>query len=377
MNGMGIQLKEVKTKRDLKDFVYLPEKIHKDHKNWVPPVYSDDLFFFNPRKNESFNQCDHLLLLAIKDDIIVGRCMGLIHHEYNREHNEKCGRFSFLETFNDPEVFNLLIDYIAQWSKTKGMEQLIGPLAFSDHDPQGFLYEGYDEVNVIASNCNYAYMTEFCEKKGFGKKVDLVQYKIEIPDKFPPVYEKIGERFKQNQKNIRIKEYTSKLQFRPIIKPVLTLINKTFTDVYGFTPFSEKEMNDYANRYIFLLSPHFIKVAFNENNEVVGSVIGLPDYSKGFQRCKGRLFPFGFIKLLAAGRKTDLLVLLLGAVDPQYQGRGIDVFMGIKMMESAKKVGMKYIDSHLELETNTKVRAEMERMGGVVYKRYRIYQKEL
>jgi hypothetical protein len=147
--------------------------------------------------------------------------------------------------------------------------------------------------------------------------------------------------------------------------------------VYGFTPFSEKEMNDYANRYIFLLSPHFIKVAFNENNEVVGSVIGLPDYSKGFQRCKGRLFPFGFIKLLAAGSKTDLLVLLLGAVDPQYQGRGIDVFMGIKMMESAKKVGMKYIDSHLELETNTKVRAEMERMGGVVYKRYRIYQKEL
>ncbi|MCF8357234.1 MAG: hypothetical protein K9H26_00650 [Prolixibacteraceae bacterium] len=374
---MEITIKKVSTKKDLKAFVYLPEKIHKDHKNWVPPLYSDDMVFFNPGKNVSFKGCDHILILALKGDEVVGRCMGLIHHKYNEEHNENCGRFSFLETYNDQEVFNALVDYIANWAKAKSKTQLIGPLAFSDHDPQGFLIEGYDEVNVIATTCNYRFLTKFCDDYGFVKKADLVDYKIEVPDKFPPIYEKIWERFSRNQNNIRIEEYTNKLQFRPIIKPVLTLINKTFGDVYGFTPFSEKEMKDYANRYIFLLSPHFIKVARNEDNEVIGSIIAIPDYSEGFKKCKGRLLPFGFIKLLAAGRKTKRLILLLGAIDPRYQGRGIDAIMGIKMLESAKKQGITVLDSHLELESNIKVRAEMERMGGVVYKRFRLYQKDI
>lgn len=374
---MEIQIKEVKNKSDLREFIYLPEKIHKNHKNWVPPIYMDDWDFFNSKKNKSFKYSDTILLLACKGDVVVGRCMGVIHHKYNKQHNEKCGRFSFVETWNDQEVFHALIDYIARWSKEKGMEKLVGPLAFSDKDPQGFLYEGYNEVHIIASNCNFPYMNEFCEKEGFSKKVDLVEYKIEIPDKFPPIYEKINERFQQNHQNIRVAEYKNKLQFRPIIKPVLTLINNTFADIYGFTPFSEKEMNDYANRYIFLLNPNFIKVALNENNEVIGSIIAMPDISEGVQKCRGRLLPFGIFKVLLSGRKSPRLNLLLGAVDPRYQGRGIDVIMGIKMLESAKKQGKTVIDSHLELETNVKVRAEMERMGGIIYKRYRIYQKDI
>jgi hypothetical protein len=374
---MEIQIKEVQTKQDLHDFIYLPEKIHKDHKNWMHPIYMDDQTFFNPKTNKSFSYCDHKLLLAVKNNEVVGRCMGLIHHKYNADHNEKCGRFSFIETYNDQEVFRALTDYVGKWSKEKGMDKLVGPLGFSDKDPQGFLYEGYDEVNVIASNCNFPYMTEFCEKEGFTKKADLVEYKIEIPDKFPPIYEKIAERFKQNHQNIRIAEYKRKTQFRPIIKPVLTLINETFTEIYGFTPFSEKDMSDYANRYIFLLDPHFIKVALNEKNEVIGNIIAMPDISDGVKKCRGRLLPFGFIDVLRASRKTKRLVLLLGSIDPRYQGRGIEVIMGIKMLESAKKYGKTVLDSHLELETNTKVRAEMERMGGVVYKKYRIYQKDL
>lgn len=374
---MEIQIKEVKSKQELHNFIHLPAKIHKGHKNWVPPIYMDDYEFFNPKKNKSFGYCDHVMLLAYKNGEIVGRCMGLIHHTYNTHHNEKNGRFSFIETWNDQEVFHALIDYVAQWSKEKGMTKLVGPLAFSDKDPQGFLYEGYNEVNVLASNCNFPYMTEFCEKEGFSKKVDLVEYKIEIPDQFPPIYGKIAERFRQNHQNIRIAEYKSRIQFRPIIKPVLSLINDTFTEIYGFTPFSEKEMNDYANRYIFLLNPNFIKVAFNEKNEVIGSIVAMPDISKGIQKCKGYLIPFGLFQVLLSGRKSNQLNLLLGAVDPRYQGRGIEIMMGIKMLESAKKQGKTVIDSHLELEYNTKVRAEMERMGGIVYKKYRMFEKEI
>ncbi len=377
LKDMEIQIKRVESKTDLHNFIYLPAKIHKDHKNWVPPIYMDDWDYFNPKKNKSFDYCDHVLLLAMKDGEVVGRCMGLIHHKYNTQHNEKCGRFSYIETYNDQEVFHALIDYVANWSKGKGMEQLVGPLAFSDKDPQGFLTMGFDEPIVMASNCSYQYMVDLVEREGMTKHQDLVVYKIEIPGTFPPIYQKVAERFHANNKNIRIIEFDSRLKFRPYVVPILTLINETFSEIYGFTPFEEKEMKDFANRYIIFINPHFVKVAVNENNEVVGTIIAMSDISKGIQKAKGKVLPFGIITMLRSGKKSKQLNLMLGAVDPRYQGRGLEIIMGIKMLESAKKEGKTVIDSHLELEYNTKVRAEMERMGGVVYKKYRIYKKNI
>lgn len=374
---MRIAIKEVKSRTDLKEFIFLPEKIHKNHHNWVPPIYIDEWTYFNPKKNHSFSHCDHIMLLALKNNIAVGRCMGIIHKHYNEKNNEKNARFSYIETYNDPEVFHLLIKYLSDWAKEKGMDKLVGPLAFSDKDPQGFLIDGYNEPVVIASNCNYKYMVNLTQNEGFKKMVDLVVYKIKIPNEFPPIYSKVDERFKRNNSNLKVIEFKSRKKVKPFIRPVLKLINTTFSNIYGFTPFNEKEMDDFANRYLYLINPNFIKVAINEYNEVIGTIIGMSDISKGVQKAKGRLFPLGFFHILRAGSKSKQLNLLLGAVDWRYQGRGISVLMGIKMIESAKKMKKTVIDSHLELELNTKVRAEMERMGGEVYKRYRIFEKPL
>lgn len=374
---MEIIIREVSTKNELRAFIYLPELIHHGHRNWVPPIYMDDWTFFDPKKNKSFSHCDYTLLLAYKGKELVGRCMGLIHHDYNTLHNEKDARFSFIETWNDQEVFDALIGYVSNWGKEKGMNQLVGPLAFSDKDPQGFLIEGFDEPIVIASNCNYKYMVDLTENAGFRKKVDLVVYKIKIPRELPDIYKKINDRFEQNHSNITILEFNTRRKIKPLIRPVLQLINDTFTDIYGFTPFNEKEMDDFANRYLYLINPRFIKVAINEENKVIGTIIAMSDLGKGIQKAKGRLFPFGFYHILTAGKKSKQLNLMLGAVDPIYQGRGVDVLMGIKLISSAKAVGKTVMDSHLELEYNTKVRAEMERMGGEVYKRYRLYKKKI
>jgi hypothetical protein len=337
----------------------------------------DEWDYFNPKKNELFNHCDHVLLLAYKNNEVVGRCMGIIHHKYNEQHNEKYARFSYIETWDDQEVYHAILEYVAKWGKEKGMEKLVGPLAFSDKDPQGFLIEGFDEPVVIASNCNFAYLNKLTENEGFQKKADLVVYKIEIPDELPEVYKKIDERFKRNNSTVIIKEFKSRRKVKPLIYPTLQLINDTFTDIYGFSPFNKKEMDEFANRYLYLINPAFIKIAMNENNEVIGTIIAMSDISKGIQKAKGRLLPFGFRHVLTAGKKSKQLNLLLGAIDPRYQGRGLDVMMGIKMIESAKKEGKTVIDSHLELEYNTKVRSEMERMGGVVYKKYRLYEKNI
>jgi ribosomal protein S18 acetylase RimI-like enzyme len=374
---LNIEIREVQNKKDLRKFIHLPAAIHKDHDNWVPPIYLDDWEFFNPKKNKSFDSCDTVLLLAYKNKKVAGRIMGIIHHKYNEKHDEKRARFAFFETWNDEEVASALIHFVENWAREKGMERLVGPLAFSDKDPQGFLIEGFDEPAVIASNCNFPYQVELVEKNAYSKEVDLVVYQIKIPNPIPEFYLKIHERAVLQNHGLLVMEFTSRRKVKPYIHPVLRLLNATFTEIFGFIPFTEAEMDDFANRYLFLINPRFIKIVMNKQNEVVAFLIGMSHIGEGIQKAKGYLFPFGIFKIFASARKTKQLNLLLGGIHPEYRGKGLDVMMGVKMLESAAQQGKTVIDSHLELEYNTKVRAEMERMGGVVYKRFRVFGKDL
>lgn len=374
---MKIVVKPVSSKHDLRQFIHLPAKIHKNHINWVPPIYMDEWEFFNPKKNRAFEHCETILALAWRGEKVVGRIMGIVSHDYNLLHNELDGRFSFLETWDDTEVFHALIEFVSMWAKQWGMHRLVGPLAFSDKDPQGFLVEGFNEPVSIATNCNFPYMVTLTGNEGFQKKFDLVVYKIMVPEEMPGFYTRISERFYKNNKQLKVIEFRSRKKIKPFIRPVFQLINRTFNEIYGFIPFSEKEMDDFANRYLFLINPNFVKVIVNENSEVVSFVIGMSDISCGIQRAKGYLIPFGIFHVFLAGKRSKQLNLLLGAIDPEYRGRGLDAVMGIKMLESARMLGKTTIDTHLELEYNTSVRAEMERLGGKIYKRFRIYQKEI
>lgn len=372
-----IEIREVESKSDLKKFIHLPAAIHQNHANWVPPIYMDEWEFFNPKKNKSFDSCDTILLLAFRNKKIVGRIMGIIHHKYNEKHQENRARFAFFETWNDDEVATALIVAVENWAREKGMDRLIGPLAFSDKYPQGFLIEGFDEPAVIASNCNFPYQVELLEKNAYSKEVDLVVYQIKIPNPIPEFYLKIQERSIRQNQGLRVLEFTSRRKVKPYIHPVLRLLNNTFTEIFGFIPFTEDEMDDFANRYLFLINPRFIKIVVNQQNEVVAFVIGMSHIGEGIQKAKGYLFPLGIFHIFASARKSKQLNLMLGGIHPDYRCKGLDVMMGVKLLESASAQGKTVIDSHLELEYNTKVRAEMEKMGGVVYKRFRIFGKDL
>ncbi|HEY3369390.1 MAG TPA: hypothetical protein VGK10_01000 [Prolixibacteraceae bacterium] len=377
VNGIPILIREVKDSQQMHQFIHLPASIHKNHTNWVPPIYMDEKEFFNSRKNKSFQSCDTILLLAVQGNEVVGRIMGIIHRKYNEDHNEKHGRFAFLETWNDPAVVTALLRFVEKWAMERGMTRLIGPLAFSDKDPQGFLIEGFDEPAVIASNCNFPYQVDLLEKNNYSKEMDLVVYQIKIPNPIPEFYLKIQERALRLNAGLRVLEFTSRRKVKPYIHPVLHLLNRTFTEIFGFVPFSEAEMDDFANRYLFLINPRFIKIVVNAQNEVVAFVIGMGHIGEGIQKAKGRLFPIGIFQILLSARKSKQLNLLLGAIDPDYRGKGLDVMMGVKMLDSAIAQGKTTLDSHLELEYNTKVRAEMEKLGGEVYKRFRIFGKNL
>jgi hypothetical protein len=374
---MAIEIKEVTTKKLLKEFIHLPARIHQNHSNWVPPIYMDEWNYFNPKKNKAFEHCTTILYLALNENIPVGRIMGIISHPYNEKNGINDARFCYFETFDNQEVYDALINAVSEWARKNKMNKIVGPLGFSDKDPQGWLIEGYDQPVVIASNCNFPYMNRMAENLGFTKEVDLVVYKIPVPDELPDFYKAIRTRFNNRANNPVLKEFTSRAQVKPYIRKALTLVNETFGGIYGFTPFTPEEMDDFANRYLYLINPRFIKIFVDEKDTVVAMIVAMSDISEGIKKSKGHILPFGFIPILIAGRKSKQLNLLLGAISPEYQGRGLDVMMGISMLDSARKAGKKLIDSHLELESNTKVRAEMEKMGGVVYKRYRIYQKKL
>ena len=372
-----IDIIEVNSRKLLRDFIYLPSIIHANHANWVPPIYLDEWDYFNPEKNDSFSHCDTIMLLAYHDNRPVGRIMGIIHRSYNQQHNEKHARFAYLETENNQIIHNALMSAVITWAQQKGMTHIVGPLGFSDKDPQGFMIEGFEAPVTIATNCNQPYMVDLVTNCGFGPKLDLVVYKVPVPETQPEIITKIEERFRNRKTDFRVMEFKSRRQVRPYIHPVLSLVNQTFTGIYGFIPFTTREMDEMANRYLYLINPEFIKIIINGKNEVIAFVLGMSDLSEGFRKSRGKLFPFGFIHLLRAGKKSTQLNLLLGAVHPDYQGRGLDMLMGARLIESARENGKKVMDSHLELESNLKVRAEMERMGGKVYKRFRIFIKEL
>jgi hypothetical protein len=373
---MAIELKEIKNKNDLRSFIYLPAEIHRNHRNWVPPIYSDEWTFLSSDKNKNIRENDTILLLAYKEGKIAGRIMGIISRHYNEVHNLKTARFFYLECENDPEVSHALIQSIENWAREKGMNKMIGPFGFSDKDPQGLMIEGFENMPVIATNFNFPYMVDLVEKEGYAKEIDCVSFMLPVPKDIPELYNKILIRILKNNK-LNLLEFKNRWSMKKYIVPLFRLINETYKDLYGFIPLDEKEMHEFANRYLSILDPAFVKVVVDGDNNVIAFIIAIPDMNKGIIAAKGKLFPFGFIKILRSAKRTKQLDLLLGAVKEEYRGVGFDVLLGSKIIESAHKRRIEVIDSHLILENNYKSRAELEKLGGVLYKKYRIYQKAL
>ena len=374
---MSITIKEVKSRKDLKKFIFLPEKIHADHENWVHPIYMDEWTYFDAKKNKAFSYSDTILLLAYKGDELVGRIMGIINSRYNEYKQEKTARFGYLETWEDEDVVRTLLLAVEDWARKKGMLRMIGPYGFTDQDPEGFLIEGFENRATIATYYNFDWMPGMVEKLGYTKDVDYFVYKLEVPKEIPEFYKKILERVKRKG-NFELIELRKRRQIKPWIIPVLDLMNECYigSNIYGYTPLDKQEMMDLAKRYLPVLDPRFVKVITKEG-DIVAFIVGIPDMTAGIKKARGRLLPFGFLKILRAAKKTKQLDLLLGAVKENYRGRGLDVLMGFGMIMSAKEAGFEVMDTHHELESNVKVRAEMEKMGGQLYKKYRVFQKTL
>jgi hypothetical protein len=372
---MAITLKEVQTKSDRKEFIYFPETIRNGDPTWLPPIYMDEKSFFDPNKNLSFRNCDYKQVIAYKDGKASGRIMGIIQHEHNRTFNIKNARFGYLECINDQEVASSLISDIEKWAKNKGMDKIIGPFGFSDRDIQGMLIEGFEYEPVVDSATNPAYLPKLVESQGYIKELDCVIYRFPLTTELPEIYQKVFDRI-TSKKDYKFLEFTSRKQLKPLIVPVLELVNESFKDIYGFIPMDDKEKLELAKRYLPILDPRFLKVVM-KGDEVVAFLVSMPNLYKGIQKSKGRLFPFGIFHILRAMKTAKTINTMLGAIKPANQKQGLDIFITLTTINSAKKAGMTSVDTHVVMENNNDMMDEMKRYGAFLIKRFRVYQKSL
>lgn len=373
---MPIHVHKVENRRSFQAFISLPHKLHASEENWMPTLIADDKAYFDPKSNHQFDACDTLMALAYDEGgNIVGRIMGIIHHTYNAIRQERKARFGYFDAINSQEVAHALICFVEQWAKEKGADTLIGPYGFSDKDVQGLLIDGFDKKPLIDSACNPPYIVKLIERENFLKEVDCYTYKFGVDIQFPDLYHKIYERALLQQ-DIQLLHFKSRGALKKYITPVLELVNRTYDHLYGFVPMTDTEIEELGKRYLPILDPRFVKV-ITKANHVVAFIVGIPNLTKGIQRTGGKLFPLGIFKLLWEIHKSKQVDLMLGAVDRSLQGHGLEVVLGLSLIEACKKAGMQDIETHLILETNVKMRAEMERLNIPIYKRFRVYQKKI
>jgi GNAT superfamily N-acetyltransferase len=372
---MSVRVQVVQNRGELREFIGLPFRIHRGHHRWVPPLYSEERRYFDAKRNPAFAKNDTVLALAYANGVVVGRIMGIINRQYNHRLGQRHARFGYFECLDDPGVAAALLSHVEDWARKLGMEKIVGPMGFTEQDPEGFLIEGFQYESTIATYFNFEYLPSLLERNGYTKEVDYVVYLLDLSAEMPPAYERIGQRVLERI-GCQVLEFTSRKALKPYIRPVLSLMNETFIDLYGYDPLEASEMDALATRYLPVIDPRFVKAAAKDG-QLIAFLLAIPNLSEGFRQAKGRLLPFGFLKIMAAAHRTKQLDLLLAGVKKEYRGKGLDALGMTLLIREARQAGFLWMDSHHELEMNVAVRAEMERLGGRLYKRFRIFQKPL
>lgn len=374
---MSITIKEVHSKSDLKKFIKFPFEIFKDSKEWIPPLTFDEINTLSKDKNPAYEYCDAKLLLAYRDGKIVGRIAGIINNKFNKLWNKKSVKFGWVDFIDDAEVVDTLFNEVINWAKEKGMEEIHGPLGFTDFDYEGMLIEGFEEEGTLATIYNHSYYPEHMVRMGYTKEADWVEYEITVPDRIPEKVERLTEVIKQRLK-IKVFDAKKGKDFLPYGKDVFAMFNDAYKNLFGFVPLSDKQIDIYIKQYLGYVLPDYLKLLLDENNKVAGIVIGMPSLSKALKKSKGKMFPFGFIHLMRAlSKKNKYVDLYLGAIRPDLQGKGADVLLISELTKSCIENKVISAESNIELETNTLVQAHWKHFNSRLHKRRRCFAKSL
>jgi len=369
-------MKEVASRRDMKKFISFPYKLYSGSKYWVPPLRFDEMNTLRRDKNPAFDFCDVKYWLAYKDGKIAGRIAGIINRRYIEKWKNKYARFGWIDFIDDESVSKLLLDKVENWARENGMEAIQGPLGFTDLDYEGMLVEGFEELGTMVAIYNYPYYPVHLEKFGYEKDVDWIEFEIKAPQEVPEKIDKVANiALKRN--NLRVLKVKKSKELIPYAKDMFHVLDIAYRDLFGFVPLTDKQVDLYIKQYFGFIRPDYISMVLDKNDRVVAFAITMPSLSRALQKSNGRLFPFGFIHLLKAMKKNDLIDLCLIGVLPEYQGKGVNAILFNELTKIFINNNITKTESNPELEENYKVQAQWKLFEKRQHKRRRCYIKHL
>ena len=377
---MAITIKPVSSKKELHKFIRFNYEMYKENPYSVPDLYDDMLNTFNKKKNAAFEFCEAEYFLAYKDDKIVGRVAGIINHRANEVWKKKEVRFGWIDFIDDIEVTKALLEAVEQWGKEHGMTHISGPLGFTDFDAEGMLIEGFDQLGTMATIYNFPYYPEHMVKLGYEKDADWVEYQIFIPNAIPEKHQRISDLI-QKKYNLKIKKYTSSRKLsKDYGQAIFELMNEAYSPLYGYAPLSQKQIEQYIKMYLPIVDLRMVTLITDENDTLVAVGISMPSLSEALQKSRGRLLPLGWFYLLKAlfmKKRAKMLDLLLVAVKPEYQNKGVNALLFSDLIPVYQKLGFIFAESNPELEMNGKVQAQWGYFETKQHKKRRAFAKEI
>lgn len=376
---MSVEIRKVSSRKELKAFVRFANNLYKGNKYYVPSMPFDDMNTFNKDKNGAFEFCDAELYLAYKDGKLAGRVAAIVNYEANESWKADQVRFGWIDFIDDIEVSAALLEAVCAFGRARGMKQIVGPLGFTDFDPEGMLVEGFDRLSTMALIYNHPYYPEHMVRHGYVKETGWVEYRITIPEQLPENHRRLSEIIKEryglklrklSRRQIRKEDYGRKL---------FKLINETYCVLYGYSLLSDKQIDQYVDLYLSLVDTKMLTFIEDSKGDLIAAGISIPSLSEALQKCNGEILPFGWWHLLKTMffKKPDTLDLLLIGVRPDYQNRGVNSLLFVDLFENYKKMGFRYAETNANLETNAKVQAMWNPFEKELHKRRWVFAKEL
>ena len=378
-----IVIKKVETKQDLKAFIEFHYDLYEGNAYDVPNLYSDEWNTLSPDKNAAFDFCEASYFLALRAGKVVGRVAAIINHRANEKWQRKDVRFGWIDFEDDIEISRSLLEAVENFGREKGMQNIVGPLGFTDMDPEGMLTWGFDKLGTMPTIYNYPYYPEHMERLGgWEKDNDYVEYYLEVPDKVPEKYSKIASMIEKRY-NLHVRKLTREdVTKGGYGRKLFELVNETYKDLYGFVELTDRQIDQYVKMYLPMADLNLITVIEDGNagNKIAGMGITIPSLARALQKCRrGRLFPFGWYHVLRAIKyhKTEGVDLLLMGFLPEYRSKGANALLFADLIPRYQAYGFKWGESQVEMETNEGVQSQWGPLNPINHKRRRCYRKPI
>jgi GNAT superfamily N-acetyltransferase len=372
---MKTAIKKVVSKADLKTFIRFADQLYKDNPYYVPPLHSGEIATLSD-KNPAFEYCEASYWLAVRDDRVVGRIAGIINAKYNEKVNKKTARFGWLDFVEDGEVLSVLFTTFENWARNKGAEVLQGPMGFISFDASGVLVEGFEELPTSFGHYNHPYYDRMIKSLGYEKEIDWIEFEVKMPVEIPERFSKTSELVRKRY-GVRNADVRSKKEVAQYGDELFRVLNVCYNDLYGFNPLTQKQIDSLKKEFLGFINTDFISIVLNDEDQLVGFGIAMPSLSKALQKSRGKLFPFGYLRVFKALKNNDTIDLLLLGILPEYRSKGIHALIFEKMGKAFLKHGIKLLETTRELEDNNNVTQLWSKLEHRQHKRARCYSKKL